>query len=211
MLFSQVCVWFLSDTRSGLRLGCYPHSTSSRIISFFIAPSLQGLAAVCLLCFSDLCVTQTARGTFYLMSGVFPYGFLLAFWLICFFPFSVCRFPFSFCPFPCFLSPFSFLLSPFSFLLSPFSFSPLPMWSNGIPLCKNVTARAENWRLVVRMDITVQLHSPRVWLFEFLGKSVAVQVVARLAFPLPCSDWPASRRHQPPQPRYVLSSTSLLC
>ena len=48
-------------------------------------------------------------------------------------------------------------------------------------------------------------------LFEFLGQSVAVQAATGLTFPLPCSDWPASRRHQPPQPRYVLSSTSLVC
>ena len=72
------------------------------------------------------------------------------------------------------------------------------------------TACAENWRPVVRMDITVQFHPPRLPLFEFLGQSFAVQVVARRALPLPCSDWPAGRRHQPPSSRHLLSSASLV-
>ena len=80
-----------------------------------------------------------------------------------------------------------------------------------VPVGAHVTARVEDWRLVVRMDITVQLPSPKLRLFKLLGQSFVRQVGSRLARPLPCSDWPASRRHQPPQSRHLLSSTPLVC
>ena len=57
----------------------------------------------------------------------------------------------------------------------------------------------------------MQFPSPRLWLFDFLGQSVVVHVVTRLAFLFPCADCPASRRHQPSQPRHILSSAPLVC
>ena len=51
---------------------------------------------------------------------------------------------------------------------------------------------------VGRMGITVQLHPPRVQLFEFLGQSFALQFVARSALLFPRADWSAGRRHQSP-------------
>ena len=53
-----------------------------------------------------------------------------------------------------------------------------------VPLGTHVTARFEDWRLVGRMDITVQLHPSRLWLFKFLGQSLVVQVVASITFPV---------------------------
>ena len=61
-----------------------------------------------------------------------------------------------------------------------------------------------------RMDITVQLHPPRLRLFELLGQSFALQLVARCALPFPGTDWSASPQHQPSQPRHILSSASLV-
>ena len=49
-----------------------------------------------------------------------------------------------------------------------------------------------------RMDFTMQLHPPRVWILELLGQGFAVQFATRSTFPFPCSNWPASRRHQSP-------------
>ena len=73
----------------------------------------------------------------------------------------------------------------------------------------HVTARIEDWRLVERVDITVQLHPPRLRLSKLLGRGSAEHVVARPALPLPCSDLPESRR-QTPQSRYVPSGASLV-
>ena len=55
-----------------------------------------------------------------------------------------------------------------------------------------------------RMEITVQFHPPRLQLFVFLGQGFVRQVATRLAFPFPCTDWAASQRHQPSQPRHVV-------
>ena len=52
-----------------------------------------------------------------------------------------------------------------------------------VPFGAHGTARAEDWRLVGRVDITVQFHPPRVWLFEFLGRSAAAQAASRTYIP----------------------------
>ena len=78
---------------------------------------------------------------------------------------------------------------------------PAQMESRGlvhVPFGAHGAARVEDWRLVGRMDITVQLHPPRVRLFKFLDQSFALQLVARPTLPFPYSDWSASRRHQSP-------------
>ena len=60
------------------------------------------------------------------------------------------------------------------------------------------------------MDFSVQLHTPRMRLFKFLGQGAALQFASRIALPFPCSDRSASRRHQPSQPRHFLSSAPLV-
>ena len=51
---------------------------------------------------------------------------------------------------------------------------------------------------LVGMDFTVKFHFP-IWLSEFLGQSASVHASTELKFPLPCSDWPASRRYESSQ------------